>query len=466
MKRAPIGAVVLLAAGLGAAWAQSDTGQPAETPQQSVTFPGSVFSPSNPPVAALDENAMGAGSESRSVLRLAAHFGETLESTLDGTQSSGDIHSVTRGLGSVELQKIWKRYETDLDYVGGGAVYTNRGRTDAQIHVFNVGEKIHWRRSQLVVHDSFSYLPEGSFGHGSFGGAAGEGLGGGGALHFGSLGIAPRITDESAAEFTQTLTPRSAFTVGASYGMVHFTGGTQNDNGAPSGDTSPLLDSHQVAAQAGYSHQLNHEDQIGVQYAFEDLHFPRTGASNFTVHLIHGLYTHRISDRLNITVAAGPQFTLIDNPLFKGLNLNRTTISGRASLHYIFRLTEVTLSYHHYITTGSGFVAGADTDGVRLTAARPLSRLWEVVGDLGYSHNTRVQPVAFLTPRTFQSGYLGMALRRHITQDISGFFRYQFTTLTFDDSTCTLTGASCGGISHRNTATLGLDWNFRPIRLD
>src|SRR5262249_48957772 len=121
---------------------------------------------------------------------------------------------------------------------------------------------------------------------------------------------------------------------------------------------------------------------------------------------------------------------------------------------------------HHYITTGSGFVAGANTDGVRLTVSRPLTRLWEVSGDLGYSHNDRIQAISFLTPRSFQSGYIGAAIRRRFTQDISGFFRYQFTSFTLDDSTCNLTGSSGGGLSHRNTATFGLDWNFKPIRLD
>ena len=462
MTRTSIGAVVFLAVALGACCAQGD--ERVQLTMDPRAYPGSVFSSFNPPVASLDEPAMGSPLETRSLLILGAHFNQTAETNLNDSPQSGELHSVTRGLGSIGLKRLWKRYETDLDYVGGGAIYGNRGRSGAQIHVFDAVQRIRWHRAQLVFRDSFSYLPEGSFGYGSFGGAAGEGLGGGG-LHFGSLGENPRITNEAGAELTTTLTARSALTVSGSYGLIHF---TDNESfiGAPVSSPQQLIDNHQISTQAGYSYQLNHEDQVGFIYGFEELDFPRLGAGTFTTHLWHGTYSHRIADRMSLTISAGPQLTRIDNPDSPGAEINRISASGRVALRYSFRATELNLSYRRYVTSGSGFVAGADTNGVRLIASRPLNRKWEVVAELGYSHNRRIQPVDFTTPRTVQSGYAGASVRRHISRDVVGFVRYQFTTLSFDSSFCSVSTSACQGISQRHTGTLGLDWNFKSIQLN
>src|SRR5262245_9449840 len=142
MTRTSIGAVVFLAVAWGACCAQSDQSAPLTMDPRA--YPGSVFSSFNPPVASLDEPAMGSPLETLSLLTLGAHFNQTVETNLNDSPQGGELHGVTRGLGSIGLTRLWKRYETNLDYVGGGALYANRGRSGAQIHVFDADQRIKW----------------------------------------------------------------------------------------------------------------------------------------------------------------------------------------------------------------------------------------------------------------------------------------------------------------------------------
>src|SRR2546427_9533149 len=41
----------------------------------------------------------------------------------------------------------------------------------------DVDQRINWKRGQLALRDSFSYLPEGTFGFGAYGGGTAYGLG-------------------------------------------------------------------------------------------------------------------------------------------------------------------------------------------------------------------------------------------------------------------------------------------------
>jgi len=95
-----------------------------------------------------------------------------------------------------------------------------------------------WRTGRLTLRDSFSYLPEGSFSVGAFGGIPGSesplaeahpalrgGLPGShffGNGQFGAVGLTPRLTNSAFADVVQSLTPRSAFTVAGGFSNAHF----------------------------------------------------------------------------------------------------------------------------------------------------------------------------------------------------------------------------------------------------
>ena len=477
--------VLFLASALGVGWAQSDAvQQPADSSQQpadSTAAPAPAFgqdnpppqSSDNPPLSGLDTPSLEPHAATRSFLVPGVHVSQSVDSNVGGTSGNSAIHGVTRAMGSLMLQRLWSHYQTAFDYYGGAAFYSGFSKTSNQVHQLDAEQRIMWRTGQLALRDTFSYLPEGSFGYGAYGGAGAYqsglgGLGGGGGLaggvvsgifgpgQLGSLGQQPRITNSAVADITENLTPRSSATVAGGYGLVHFMGGNTG-----------LIDSRQTSAQAGYNYQLNRKDQIALVYGFQDFHYPNIAGSSFITHMGHVLYGHRISGRMDLLLGGGPQVTLINSPITG--STRRLSVSGRAAVHYRFPRTTFGLSYDRLNTNGSGFFLGATSDVVRFAVTRNVSRQWDVNTDVGYSRNSQLLPgttgVGGVAAQSYQYIYAGGAARRQLGRYFGLFFSYQFNNLAFDSSFCTTTGP-CANTSQRHVAAVGLDWHPRPIRLD
>jgi len=472
---------LFLVLALGVSWAQDAGQQPGDSSQQpaDTAAPAPAFGQDNPPpqtydnppLSGLDTPSLEPHAAARSFLVPSVHVSESVDSNVGGTSGNSAIHGVTRAVGSLMLQRMWRRYETRLDYSGGTAIYSGFNKTLNQIHKLDGEQRILWRTGQLALRDSFSYLPEGTFGYGSFGGAGaylsgvgGVGGTGGGVLggavggifgpgQFGSLGQQPRIINSAVVDITESLTPRSSATLAGGYGLVHFMGN----------NTAGLINSRQTSAQAGYNYQLNRKDQLALLYGFQDFHYPTVAGSSFLTHMTHVMYGHRISGRMSLLLGVGPQLTIINSPVFG--STRRLSVSGRASLQYRFPLASVALSYDRFNSNGSGFFLGAVSDVVRLEVSRPLGRLWDLNGDLGYSRNSHLLPaVAGVAAQSYQYIYAGGSAHRQLGRYFGLFFSYQYNDIRFDSSFCT-TGP-CGNTSQRHVATVGLDWHPRPIRLD
>jgi hypothetical protein len=322
---------------------------------------------------------------------------------------------------------------------------------------------------------------------------------GGSAL--GSFGLASRILNVTLADVEESLTPRSSMTAAAGYAFTHFFE-TETTTG------TPFLGVKQLSAQAGYNHLLSAHSQVALMYGYQGFDYSVTGMA-FHSQIIQGMYGHRISGRMDLLIAGGPQLTYIDSQsavcsdptlpanvvcqLFGGALIpitNHTTKLGGAGqihLRYKFPRASFDLSYQHYLTSGSGLFAGAQSDIARVSMSRPLTRVWAMLADIGYSRNSRLQQLSAqqlancvyqgqqnplglpLCPganaNRYQSGFIGANLYRHFGHDFQAYLSYQFNRLAFDDSYCT-TVPSCSNTSNRHGITLGLDWTPRPIRLD
>jgi hypothetical protein len=363
----------------------------------------------------------------------------------------------------------------------------------------DVDQKISWKRGNLSLRDSFSYLPEGNFGasYGALGSAGVENLGstafgsfwGGAAL--GTLGLAPRIMNVSLVDATENLTPKSALTAAGGYAFTHFYG--SQPNGAS------FFGSSQLSAQGAYNRILSAHTQVALVYGYQAFDF-NAFATAFHSHIIQAMYGHRITGRMDLLIAAGPQFTRISLPcsLFdalggiSGCHLSqsglvsgslpdtRIGVAGQARLRYRFPKTMVDLRYEHFLTSGSGLFAGAETDIARLNATRPLNRIWSLGADLGFSRNSRLQSLTAaqqsacnvpgqtcpgVSANTFDYAFAGLAVHRQFGRSFHGYLSYEFNELWFDHSYC---GGlpQCSRISNRDVITIGLDWTPRPIRLD
>lgn len=482
----------MLAFALTGAWAQDTSPPPSTEPapesgqQQPTPAYGQENSPppisENPPLSGLDLPSLEPHAAPVSYIQPGATFSESADTNIGNTLGGATFGSVSRGLGSVTLRRLWNNYDLGLDYIGGVGYYHVSGQGLKALQQMDLDQKITWKRGQLSLRDSFSYLPEGNFG-GAYGSTGSQGIAsmgntsfGGfwGGSNLGTVGLAPRILNVSLADISENLSPKSAITAAGGYAFTHFYG-----NDASTG--TAFIGSSQVSGEAGYNRILTSHTQIALVYGYQGFDFSVFGTA-FHSHVIQGMYGHRISGRMDLLLGAGPQITLIDTtscsiPLLAVASCvpfgsiitvkdTRLGVAAQGRLRYRFPRTSLDLHYERYETSGAGFFAGAQSDIVSLNAERPLTRVWSGFADIGYSRNERLQIVnAGIPAKTYTYGFLGGGLHRAFGRNFHAFASYQFNELWFDQSLC-VGNTPCNRISNRQVVTFGLDWTPRPIRID
>ncbi len=486
------------------AWAQGDQ-QPASSPAPAFgqESPAPTVS-ENPPISAIDQPVLEPHTAPESFLLPGLHLSESVDSNVANSLGGSSASSVTTALGSLTMQKLWKTYDVAMDYIGGVSYYDRTGIGLQQLQQFDIDNRINWKRGQLAIRDSFSYLPEGAFGFGAYGGGGafnsglgsmGVGLlgssafGGQNSAFFGgngigvALGLVPRLTNTGLVDVIEELTPKSSVTFAAGYGLVHFYGSLdENTLAGLLQQNLTFVGSSEFSGQVAYDRILNARDQIAVSYGYQQFDFSTVGTA-FHSNVVQLMYGHRISGRMNFMIAAGPQFTRVnseecDIPTIPATSCtglggtvtsggaSRTGAAGTVSLHYRFPRTTLSISYQRYDTNGSGIFAGAQTNIAQFTAARPLSRVWDIFADAGYSRNNQLQsPGSAVTATTYTYAYGGVGLHRQFGRTLRAFVSYQFNELFFNNG-CPVGTTGCSNTSQNHVGSVGLDWTPRPIRLD
>jgi hypothetical protein len=443
----------------------------------------------NPPLSGLDQPSFEPGYGARSYLVPKLQVSEAVDTNGSGqlnnnTSNNTVLKGVTRGLGSLTLQKMWKIHPLDIDYNGGVAWYQGTGKT-YQLHSLGAVQRFLWRTGQLAVRDSFTYLPSGTFGFNSFGGSGGlsgglggptgglgNGLGGGGGAgtignpSFGSTVNQPRLSNSSIVDITQSTSPRNSVTIAGGYS---FNDSLDNPTG--------YVNSQQVSGQLGFNRQLSRHDQIAITYAYQDFHFPKEGSGSFNTNVWQVLYGHRISGKLDIQFGGGPQWTHryfwkpnlgIPSPPPTFVSNSSINGSGRATLTYFYSSrTNMNLSYSHAVNAGSGLFSGANSDVMRLALNHTLTRRWSVAMDSGYSYSKRILEVPTTQAKnasSYRYWYAGGTLRRQLTRHVGAFADYQYDSIGFSSGVCTTAPCSTG--YGRHVGLIGLDWTPSPIRLE
>jgi hypothetical protein len=176
------------------------------------------------------------------------------------------------------------------------------------------------------------------------------------------------------------------------------------------------------------------------------------------------LFGHQISERMDLILGAGPQLTQLR---FPGLGTSSLlSVNARASLQYRFPKATLSVTYGRFNSSGSGFYAGARTDVGHLTVSRPMGRQWQVLGDVGYSHNRGLLPgLGAINADSYNYGYAGARLSRIFTRSLNAFLFYQYNDLNFGSGSCATAG-SCSHASSRHLVGIGLTWQPHPLRLD
>lgn len=444
-----------------------------------------VMSAENPPISSMDAASLEPNLRPRSLLVAGVVGSESLDTNVNEEAGNNtSLHSVTRLLGGVTLQRLWSRYDFGAAYVGGVGFYPGVSPVVRNIQELQAQQTVTWKTGQVSLRDSFSYLPEGSFGAGAYGGASGFQLGLGGldqgigmtgmnfggqygvigSAQYGSLGEAPRITNVTLVNAVQELSPRSAITVGGSYGVVHFTG--PNEFG--------FINSALAGAEAGYSYALTRRDQVGVVYGYRAFRYPAP-FEGIDSHILQALYGHRISGRMDLVLGAGPQWTLFTSNNSSGSSSNsatptadssRLSVSARASLTYRFSRSYAAVSYHRMDTTGSGLFAGALSDIVRGSVVHEIARRWHAIADVGFAHSDRLQTAQpQVAAGSFDYVFAGGGIEREFNRSFGIFASYQYNQQVLNDYKC-MAGVACNGNTSRQVFTFGATWHIQPVRLD
>lgn len=452
----------------------------------------------NPPVTGLDQPKLERVFLERSYLAPRAEVSQGFDSNFPGVFVNSQASAVTRAFGSVALEKLYKVHPFELNYVGGFTAFQGLGSRVYLVQSVDATQRFRWRTGQFALRNSFSYLPEGAFGLGSFGGAGGYGgggglggLGGGGGTGglgtpgfsnalFGSVGNQPRISNMTTADVTQYLSPRSSITLAGGYGLTDFLGTAQPSLSlfCPVGGQC-YLNSNEAIAQVGYNYQISHGNQIGLSYAYEQFHFPGITAGSINANVWQLLFSHRITGRLNFLFGGGPELVRTHETvpitllgiITVPITLDSKFLTGSARVELTYRAsgrTTYTASFMRFVNPGSGLFGGANSDVFHVSANHTLKRAWSVMGDVGYSRNSRLliqNAAAAGNAGTYQFLYLGGSMRRQLGRKFGLFISYQYNNFLFGSGYCGAAG-HCPNSYGRQMALVGVEWTPRPLRLD
>src|ERR1700739_1309145 len=109
----------------GSGQAQDDSQRNAPAPAFGQEAPAVVVN-ENPPISGLDQPSLEPNIQPRSMLLGGIEGSESLDSNI-GSDARPALHSVSRGLGGLTMQRLWSRYQFAAAYVGGAAFYNRNG---------------------------------------------------------------------------------------------------------------------------------------------------------------------------------------------------------------------------------------------------------------------------------------------------------------------------------------------------
>ena len=474
--------LLVFALSIGAAAQTTSQSQP-ETPPTPTPAPAfgqnaPVLNPENPPVTGLDEPGLDLHTATRSFISPALQVSESGDSNgQNALGGSSGPESITRVLGALDVQQFWPKSDLFLEYVGGGAFYADPYGV-RQLQAAGLEAVTRWRTGQVTLRDAFSYLPDGSFQIGTFGGAPGLGLATAGGMGTGVMGGGlpgtnnpasgvsegagniPRLANTAILDAVQAINPVSALTVAGGFSNAHF---YDFANCSIQGATC-LVNSDELTVEGGYSHLLNRHDQIGLLYAFQLFQFPQFTGGEIYIHVVNVRWSHTITGKLSLIVGAGPQYTDLE----QGANIKNWSLSARATLRYRMGRASLIATYEKFTSAGSGFFAGANVQAARVGYTRPLGRTWDFYGDVGYTHNSKLQnaPVDLGVPAgSYDDGFASVILRKHLGRSYDFFTGYRFSELAFSQAVNLGQGGS-GKTDQRQVGTIGIEWHPRPTRIE
>ena len=244
---------------------------------------------------------VGDSGSTQSQIKAGVQYSELFDSNFQNSNGTAGWNAISIVGGYFDLQRSGANSAQLFSYSGGAYIDPKNSAFDSSYHQLQASETLQFRRLTLQLVDSFSFLPQSSFGFG------GGGFGGSPFLGITLLnpefipgqGIlttnAGRLSNSALVQAQYASSQRTVWTFSGSYGLLHF--------------TSPgFLNSAEYGFSAGYNYQLTARDIIGASFLFDALRFSPALASlnNSTINFNYGRH---ITDELMFQVGAGPQLS-------------------------------------------------------------------------------------------------------------------------------------------------------------
>jgi hypothetical protein len=375
------------------------------------------------------------------------------------SQQSLGMTAVTTAGANLAFHRLWSRSETTFEYRGAGKIYPSRSDINTSFHEFGFTQEVTARRWKLLLNDQFSYSPD------AYGGASGfgrlpSGLGGGmdnGMVNVNRLlGPSQSILSERGARISNMVSGEvdlytsrvTSLSFTASHGNLHFL-----DSG--------FVDARIETFRTGYNRMLTARDTVSAFYSASLFRF-QGGGTSIDNHSVFLSYGRRLTGRLAFQVAAGPRVALI-----KSAGGDRESQLGwtmDTSVHYRLPYSDLKLEYLRGITEGSGLLRGTETDEVRGSVSRSLTRMWTGTLSAGYAHNHSLVPLVSSGERTYNGWRAGVRFDRPVGRYSSMYLIYTAQQQTSNVANCT--DVTCGMVRLRHVFGIGFTFRFRPIDIE
>jgi hypothetical protein len=429
-----------------ASQADNGNGQPVDDSEKVI--------PDDRSLAGAENLTLGAPEISRSYWQPHVDASATANSNALGSAPGWTTYeSVT---GGVNVHKISGPSDLTVGYAIGGVFSSDGSLGNSLIQQLNFAERIRARRATFSFLDNMNYLPQASLGYGSLTGVEGAGIQTGLTQADSVLTTrGQRIDNSLVAETDINLTPRSSVTILGGYSLLHYFDNTSN-----------LLNSTTVSAQAGFNRKVTAKDTVAVLYRFNEFQFDNL-SQTIKDNVVQLSYGRRVTGRLAFQVAAGPEYTLFSTPILQNsagtvTSTSQLNWSANAYLTYQLRRASLSASYFHGVSAGSGVQSGSVSDTLTSVLSKRLTRT--VSGSLngGYARNRALAIPGFgIYNQSYNYAFAGVSASRPFGRSLSLFLAYQAQYQYSNDSFCL--GATCGTSVVAHLISVGLHWQGRPM---
>lgn len=274
----------------------------------------------------------------------------------------------------------------------GGYLFGNSNEPSYVYQNLAVSQVFRTPKSDFVLADSISYLPQSPVGGLS-------GIPGTGDLNISPIqvGLTPglgilteygsRVSNSASGTATRRLTAGTSVSGTGAYYLQRFLSSSSNPlNGGINND--------QLTLSANVDHRLDGRNDIGATYSFGNatISNPVRSAANYgyETQTLAGTYSRRINSLTNLTVAAGPQRTSNSGSLAV-VSAPSVNVFASASASYAGPVFSAGLNYSRGVSNGDGVVVGSRSDIVSLSGSRQLRRVINVSAAIGFNRSVQLQ---------------------------------------------------------------------------